>query len=127
MGGLMKEAGGPSGDPTRHRALGELDAALRALPAALFGDNLLVELDLSEGNLPSGARLRVGDAVMAVTPKPHNGCRKFLARVGEDGLRLVQVPATRHLNLRGIFWKVLDAGDVWVAAPVVVLARGATS
>jgi hypothetical protein len=43
----------------------------------LFGDNLFVDLDISAANLPCGSRLRVGDAIVEVTPKPHNGFSKF--------------------------------------------------
>src|SRR6478672_11564528 len=32
-------------------------------PLSLFGDNLLVELDLSNANLPTGTRLHVGTAL----------------------------------------------------------------
>ena len=92
-------------------------------PVTVFGDNLFVDLDLSAQNLPTGTRLRVGDAVVQVTPKAHNGCKKFLARFGADGLTLVQAPPTRHLNLRGIYWKVVEPGDVHVGATITVLAR----
>ena len=37
---------------------------------SLFGDNLLVELDLSVENLPAGTRLRIGTALCEVTPLP---------------------------------------------------------
>src|SRR5438445_10009640 len=55
-------------------------------PLTVFGDNLIVELDISVGNLPAGTRLRVGEAVVEVTPKPHNGCAKFRGRFGLDAL-----------------------------------------
>jgi len=93
-------------------------------PLASFGDNLLVDLDLSSANLPVGTRLRVGGAVVAVTAKPHNGCRHFLDRFGAAALRLVQQPATRDRNLRGIYWQVVEAGEVVVGDPVEVLVRG---
>jgi hypothetical protein len=92
---------------------------------ALFGDNLLVDFDLSLANLPIGSRLRVGEAVVEVTPMPHNGCRKFAARFGGDALRLVNAQPTRHLNLRGIYWRVIEAGDVEVQSSIRVLSRPA--
>ena len=90
----------------------------------LFGDNLFVDFDVTAENLPAGTRLAVGDAVVEVTPYPHNGCAKFSARFGNDALRSVQAPATRHRNRRGIYWKVVTAGDAWVGAAVRVLERG---
>lgn len=93
-------------------------------PLTLFGDSLFVELDLSTANLPPGSRLRVGEALIEVTPMPHNGCAKFKARFGGDALFFVNAKSTRHLNLRGIYWKVIEAGDVWVDAPLQVVSRG---
>ena len=90
---------------------------------ALFGDNLFVNLDLSVANLPIGSRLRVGGAVVEVTPMPHDGCGKFNARFGNDALRFVNAKPTRHLNLRGIYWRVIEAGEIEVGSPIQVLLR----
>ena len=95
-------------------------------PLTTSGDNLIVELDISASNLPVGTRLRVGEAVVEVSPKPHNGCQKFARRFGEDALRFVQSPATRHYNLRGIYWKVTVAGESRVGAQIEVLSRPAS-
>jgi MOSC domain-containing protein YiiM len=93
-------------------------------PLTVSGDNLILDLDLSSQNLPTGTRLRVGDALLEVTPKPHNGCRKFRARFGEDALRFVSAPATRHRNLRGIYLCVVEEGEVRVGDGVEVVGRG---
>jgi MOSC domain-containing protein YiiM len=92
-------------------------------PLTLSGDNLVVELDISAANLPVGTRLRVGEAIVEMTPKPHNGCAKFQARFGADALRFVQAPTTRHRNLRGVYWKVVEPGMAEVDAPIQVLSR----
>jgi MOSC domain-containing protein YiiM len=92
-------------------------------PLTVFGDNLFVEIDISAANLPVGTRLRVGSALVEVTPKPHNGCHKFKGRFGEDALRFVQADATRNQNLRGIYWKVVEPGEVGVGASIGVLWR----
>jgi hypothetical protein len=93
-------------------------------PLTLFGDNLFVDLDISAANLPTGTRLRVGEAVVEVTPKPHNGCRKFQGRFGQDAFRFVQAPPTRDQNLRGIYWRVVEAGEAAVGDEIRVLSRG---
>lgn len=103
------------------RAVAELIA--NGQPLTVFGDNLFVDHDLSAESLPVGTRLRVGEAVAVVTPKPHDGCVKLRGRFGGDALRFVQTAATRHRNLRGIYWKVVERGEAWIGAPVVVLAR----
>jgi MOSC domain-containing protein YiiM len=89
----------------------------------LFGDNLFVDLDLSADNLPPGTRLQVGEAIVEVTPKPHNGCVKFRGRFGGDALEFVSAKATRAENLRGIYWQVIEAGEVRVGDGIRVLRR----
>jgi hypothetical protein len=103
------------------RDVAELIANGQAL--TLFGDNLFVDLDLSAANLPVGSRLRVGAALVEVTPKPHNGCHKFKARFGGDALRFVQQKPTRDQNLRGIYWRVAEPGEVAVGDEIRVLSR----
>ena len=92
-------------------------------PLTLFGDSLFVELDHSTANLPTGTRLRIGEAVVEVTPMPHDGCSKFKKRFGGDALFFVNARPTRHLNLRGIYWKVIEAGEVRVGSPIAVMTR----
>lgn len=185
------EAYGPEGEPSRHRSFAELDAGVKALPAApkdtgllhlivrrradgvretldrvfltpehgvpgdrwgrkqpdkpeaqltvmrrdvaevianaqpltTFGDNLFVDIDISTENLPTGSRLRVGAALVEVTPKPHNGCFKFKGRFGRDALEFVQAKPTRNQNFRGIYWRCLEAGEIRIGSPLEVLSR----
>jgi len=116
----------PPGDPEAQLAVMRCDVAeliANGQSLTLFGDNLFVDLDLSAANLPTGTRLRVGEALVAVTAKPHNGCHKFNERFGPDALRFVQAKPTRDQNLRGIYWKVLAPGEVSVGAPIEVISR----
>jgi MOSC domain-containing protein YiiM len=92
-------------------------------PPQIAGDNLFVDLDLSDGNLPAGTRLRVGAALVEVTPEPHNGCSKFRARFGADALAFVQAKEMRHLNLRGIHFRVIEGGEVAVGSTLTVVSR----
>jgi MOSC domain-containing protein YiiM len=92
-------------------------------PLALPGDNLLADLDLSVENLPTGSRLRLGEALLEVTPEPHNGCTKFRQRFGKDALRITADPRFRDLRLRGIYVKVVQAGAVAVGDSIEVLSR----
>ena len=78
----------------------------------LAGDQLYVDLDISEDNLPAGSRLQVGTAVVEVSEKPHTGCKKFAARFGQDALRFVNSPVGRSLRLRGLNARILEKGTV---------------
>jgi MOSC domain-containing protein YiiM len=87
---------------------------------ARFGDNLFVDLDLSEEALPAGTILAVGSAVCQVTPLPHTGCRKFEARAGEAARAATLDARWRSLHLRGIHLRVLEDGDVAVGDRIAV-------
>jgi MOSC domain-containing protein YiiM len=92
----------------RAAALFAVDLARRALA----GDQLYVDLDLSEANLPPGTRLRVGTAVLEVSGLPHTGCAKFIERFGADAGRWVNLGSGREVNARGINAFVVQAGTV---------------
>jgi MOSC domain-containing protein YiiM len=118
----------PPRDPAAQLAVMRREVAeliANGQPLTLFGDNLFVDLDLSAASQPAGARFRVGEALVEVTPKPHNGCSKFRQRFGADALRFVQAAPTRDRNLRGVYWRVVEAGDVRVGDAIVALAEGA--
>jgi len=80
----------------------------------LAGDQLYVDLDLSEKNIPSGTRLELGSAVIEVTSPPHLGCNKFAARFGPDARRFVNSPVGRQLRLRGVNARIIVSGTVCV-------------
>ena len=81
---------------------------------AMCGDQLYVDLDLSHDNLPVGTRLAIGDTVLEVTLPPHTGCKKFVARFGEDAMRFVNSRDGRAHRLRGMNTRVVVAGIVRV-------------
>ena len=76
------------------------------------GDNLLVDLDLSAAALPPGTRLRVGTALVEITPEPHTGCKKFHARFGSAALRWINHRDRRDERLRGVYGRVIEGGVV---------------
>jgi hypothetical protein len=87
----------------------------------LAGDQLYVEFDISEENLPPGSRVAIGEAVLEVSAKPHTGCEKFSARFGLEALRLVSTPEGRALRLRGMNTRVAVGGAVRVGDRVELL------
>ena len=90
----------------------------------LHGDNLFLSLDLSTENLPPGSRVRVGPALLEVTPKAHNGCKKWVQRFGLAPMRLNLAPHFADRHLRGIYLRVIEAGVVRVGDEVRVVRRG---
>jgi hypothetical protein len=78
----------------------------------LAGDQLYLDLDLSESNLPPGSRLQLGSAVIEVTGQPHTGCAKWAAHFGLDALRFVNSSEGQSLRLRGLNARVVVAGTV---------------
>jgi ribosomal protein S18 acetylase RimI-like enzyme len=96
---------------------------------ALAGDQLYLDLDLSEDNLPPWTRLALGDpsagpehgAVIVVTDVPHTGCAKFIARFGQDAMRFVNGPEGRPRRLRGLCARVETPGTVRAGDRVLVV------
>lgn len=79
---------------------------------AQAGDQLYVDFDIGEANLPIGSRFAVGDVVLEVSPSPHTGCGKFIRRFGVDSMKLISSPTGRELRLRGVIARVVVPGAV---------------
>ena len=115
----LARTAGPSDAAERvDRQLTLMNARAAALVAGdperrpLAGDQLYVDLDLSQENLPPGTHLQIGSAVIEISEKPHTGCKKFAARFGQDALRFVNSPTGRALRLRGLNARIVAAGTV---------------
>ena len=113
------------GSPNRETQLTLMSARVVDLVAArdrdrwaLAGDQIYVDFDISEANLPAGTRLSLGSAVIEVTPEPHTGCVKFMSRFGKDAHRFVNTKPYRHLRLRGLNAKVIEPGTVSSGDPI---------
>ncbi len=108
----------PDGSANPEMQLNVMNARCAALLARtrerwpLAGDQLYVDLDLSEANLPPGTRLALGGAVIEVTAAPHTGCAKFTSRFGLDAMKFVNSSLGRSLHLRGINAKVVQPGTI---------------
>jgi hypothetical protein len=92
-------------------------------PLHLPGDNLLVNLDLGSEALGVGARLRAGTAILEISPKPHTGCKKFVARFGLDAMEWVNDESGRARRLRGVNCRIVEPGDVRVGDAIEVISR----
>lgn len=78
----------------------------------LLGDNLVVDLDLSEASVSVGDRFRVGTVMLEVSPKPHTGCDRYAMRFGAHALQWVNDPAHVARRLRGVYCRIVEEGSV---------------
>ena len=78
----------------------------------LAGDQLYVDMDLSDDNIPPGTQLAIGSAILEVSPDPHTGCQKFSARFGVEALKFVNSPEGKRLHLRGINTRIVQGGVI---------------
>ena len=108
----------PDGSPNPLMQLTLMNARAVALVAGtedrwpLAGDQLYVDLELGDDNLPAGTQLEVGTAVVEITDQPHTGCAKFAERFGIEAARFVNSPVGREHNLRGVNARVIRGGVV---------------
>lgn len=79
---------------------------------AQCGDQLYIDLDISEENMPAGTRIAVGDAVLEVQAEPHTGCVQFRSWWGGEALRHISTPEGRSLRMRGANTRVVRSGVV---------------
>lgn len=78
----------------------------------LAGDQLIVDMDLSDANLPVWTKLAIGDSVIQITDQPHTGCAKFSARFGVEAHRFVNSEVGKELHLRGVNARVVTSGTI---------------
>ncbi|HBH07471.1 MAG TPA: MOSC domain-containing protein [Flavobacteriales bacterium] len=77
------------------------------------GDQLFVNFDITEKNLPAGSQFKIGnEVVLEVSAQPHTGCGKFKDRFGPDALKFVNHKDYKELRLRGINAFVIQEGTV---------------
>ena len=86
-------------------------------PLTLFGDALFLDMDVS--TLVTGSRLKIGDCLLEVTPEPHNPCNKFRKRFGHPAF--MGCVTHKHLNIRGVYLRVLTGGALSIGDPIQVI------
>lgn len=113
-GSRRTDDGGPHPDMQLNIMNARILAAIAQTPErmSLAGDQLIVDMDLSEANLPPWTKLAIGDAVIEVTDQPHTGCAKFSQRFGVEAHRFVNSEVGKELKLRGINARVVTPGTI---------------
>jgi len=81
----------------------------------LAGDNLIVDFDLSESNLPFGSQLAIGDEVLIeISDLAHTGCSKFQKRYGKEARTFTNNQRGKELHLRGRYARIIVGGEIQV-------------
>ncbi len=112
------------GKPNLYAQITVMNARATALLAQsedrwlLAGDQLYVDFDLSDENIPPGTQLAIGSVILEVSAQPHTGCQKFSARFGLEAMKFVNSLEGKRLHLRGINTRVIQAGIIRVGDTV---------
>jgi hypothetical protein len=119
----------PSGQPDPRSQVSLMNARfLRQIAGddeamCLAGDNLIVDLDLSESNLPAGSRLAVGgEVVLEISDLSHTGCSKLQSRYGADARTFMNNARGKSLHLRGRYARIVEGGAIRVGDTVSIRA-----
>ncbi len=83
------------------------------------GDNIACDLDLSHANLPVGALLQAGTAVLRVSDEPNDGCAKWKVRMGKAAYDWTRSHAA--YRLRGLYCSVQQDGEVTLTDAIMRL------
>lgn len=92
--------------------------------AILAGDNLHVDLDLGEDNLPPGTLLTLGTVVLEVSTDPHRPCALFHERFGATAAKKVARANRIKKRGRGVLTRVVRAGTIRVGETIHVRRPG---
>lgn len=76
------------------------------------GDNIAVDMLLSEDNLPVGTQLSVGTAIVEVSDVANDGCAKWKVRCGRAAYDWIITPDHLKLRLRGLYARIVQDGEV---------------
>ena len=91
---------------------------------ALSGDNLHLDLDLSEQNLPVGSEVSIGrDVRLRVSPEFYGPCHLFEARFGESAYAASIGETWLPLRVRGVLFEVIQGGEIEIGDAITVVKR----
>jgi hypothetical protein len=76
------------------------------------GDNIAVDMNLTEANLPVGTLLQAGTAILRVSDEPNDGCVKWKVRKGRAAYDWITHPDHLPLRLRGLYCSVEQDGEM---------------
>ncbi|MBL4635209.1 MAG: hypothetical protein JKY56_15185 [Kofleriaceae bacterium] len=89
----------------------------------LFGNNFVVDLDLSLDSLPVDSRLVLGSGEIEVSDEAHTPCDRYEARFGSAAYQWVDDETLARRCLRGRYARVIRDGEVSVNGKIRVISR----
>ena len=128
-GGILGDRWGKTQHKSKNRQVSAMRLdVLRTLAAdqdtALSGDNLHVDLDCSEENLPVGCLLQIGQTLLQVSPQQHLPCAQFVERYGQAAHDVVLDPKWLSLRGRGVLLSVIEGGSICAGDSIKVIRKG---
>ena len=81
---------------------------------AASGDQLFIDLDISQDNLPPGTGLQIGQVIMEISELPHTGCTKFARRFGGPARKWTATEEGERERRRGVYARVIEDGTIAV-------------
>ena len=87
---------------------------------ASSGDNLHVDIDLSEENMPVGTRLLIGTAALEVSEVEHRPCGQFVERFGKVAAKKIARANRLGLRGRGVLCHVREGGEINIGDVITV-------
>jgi len=116
----INRPGRGSDKPNPHAQVTIMNARVAALISgdpepgtwAQCGDQLYVDLDISEQNMPAGTRVGIGDLELEIQAEPHTGCVQFRGWWGPEALRFISTKQGLALRMRGANAVVVQPGTV---------------
>ncbi|MFB2532311.1 hypothetical protein ACEYYA_09085 [Paracoccus sp. p3-h83] len=88
------------------------------------GDSFIVDMDLSEANLPVGQHLALGTAVLEVSDVFNDGCVKWKTRYGIAAKDWITAPGHPQLRLRGVLCSIVRDGLIQEEDRLVKIRAG---
>ncbi|HVT27709.1 MAG TPA: MOSC domain-containing protein [Lacipirellulaceae bacterium] len=89
----------------------------------LAGNNLILDLDLSDASLPPGGQVAIGpDVVIEISNLSHTACSKFAGRFGTAARTFTNKVQGKSLHLRGRYARVVRGGTIRVGDAVHKIA-----
>jgi MOSC domain-containing protein YiiM len=128
-GGILGDRWGKAQHKSKNRQVSAMRLdVLHTLAAhqdtALSGDNLHVDLDCSEENLPVGSLLQIGKVLFQVSPQQHLPCTQFADRYGQAAHDVLLEPKWLALRGRGVLLSVVEGGTICAGDFIKVIRKG---